>query len=286
MKKRLSFFFATLFILLPAAVFGSNQGHLIETTVSGSVDWTLGRVSSTGTAAPVKKSENDPQTRKETMEKARSNGLDMLFETIKQIRRQADQKIGAYGRDKTGFMEKIAGMVANATVAKQEYLSDGAVRVIVCMDLSGGFAQYVLPEEIKQVEPVKTVIGKNKKNAAKSDLKDTLPYTGLIIDADTIEAQPAMMPLIMDENGKEVYGPAFVSREFAVQYGMTGYSTTLEAALADKRAGSNPLVVKGLKIQSPGNANIMISNTDASRLKGASANLSFLKQCKVVIVIH
>ena len=41
-----------------------------------------------------------------------------------------------------------------------------------------------------------------------------------IIDAKGLNAKPAMSPKVVDENGQEVYGSAYVSREFAVQQGM------------------------------------------------------------------
>lgn len=291
MKIRLIFSLTVIsFIMLSSAGLCNSPGHLVETTPSGSINWTLYRVQATGTGAPDKKCGNDPQIRKETMEKARSSGISKLLETIKYIRRQTDQSIGDHGRSKTEFMEKIAEMVKKASVAKQEFLSDGSINIVVSMNLNGGFAQYVLPEEIRQVESVKTIAGnpetmKSKKDE-RSGLADKLKYTGLIVDADQIAVKPVMMPVILDENKRQVYGPEFASREYAVQYGMTGYATTVDAALSDKRAGNNPLVVKGLKAEGPGNANVVISNADASRLKGASANLSFLKQCRVVIVIH
>ena len=88
----------------------------------------------------------------------------------------------------------------------------------------------------------------------------------------------------MDENGKEVYGPAFVSREFAVQQGLSRYMTNTEAALNNPIVGNNPILVKGLRAEGNDRSRVVISNADASRLLSMSENLSFLKQCRVVIV--
>ena len=110
-------------------------------------------------------------------------------------------------------------------------------------------------------------------------------FSGLVVDARGIGVKPAMAPMILDENGQVVYGPAFVSREYAVQNGMSGYVTDIEAAESDTRVGYYPLTVKGLKTEGPGQCDIVISNSDAAKLRKSSENLMFLKECRVVIVL-
>ena len=94
-----------------------------------------------------------------------------------------------------------------------------------------------------------------------------------------------MVPKILDEDAREVYGSAFVSREYAVQKGMSGYSTDLAAAQTNQRVADNPLTVKGLRTIGAEHSDVVISNTDAHRLRSASENLSFMRKCRVIIVI-
>jgi hypothetical protein len=94
-----------------------------------------------------------------------------------------------------------------------------------------------------------------------------------------------MAPKVLDETGKEVYGSAYVSREFAVQQGMSGYARDLTAAQSNPRVTNNPLTVKGIRTEGSGRSDIVVSNGDASRLRGVSENLSFLKKCRVMIVV-
>ncbi len=105
------------------------------------------------------------------------------------------------------------------------------------------------------------------------------------MDARGIQARPAMSPKIIDENGEEVYGSMHVDREYAVQQGMTGYARDLTAAQSNSRVTNNPLTVKGLKSDGPGKSNIVISNADASHLRAASENLTFMKKCRVMVVL-
>ena len=89
----------------------------------------------------------------------------------------------------------------------------------------------------------------------------------------------------MDESGQEVYGSAYVSREFAVQQGMCGYAKNVDAARQNPRVTNNPIMVKGLKTDGPGGSDVIISNADAAKLRSASENLSFMKKCRVMIVV-
>jgi hypothetical protein len=94
-----------------------------------------------------------------------------------------------------------------------------------------------------------------------------------------------MSPKVQDENGQEVYGSAFVSREYAVQQGMSGYAKNVDAARTNQRVTDNPLLLKGLRVEGAGQSDIVISNADASMLRSASENLSFMKKCRVMIVV-
>ena len=92
------------------------------------------------------------------------------------------------------------------------------------------------------------------------------PYTGLILDATGIDAQPALVPVVVDELGDVVYGPAFVSREFAVSRGMCAFSASLESARDDRRVGPHPLVIKALRTASSGATDLVISTADAGTI--------------------
>jgi len=109
-------------------------------------------------------------------------------------------------------------------------------------------------------------------------------FTGLVVDARGVDVRPAMCFTVFDESGRDVYGPAYVSREFVVQKGMCGYVTDISAAEKSDQVGHNPLVVKALSARRPAGTDLVISSTDASRLRGAVQNLFFLRECRVIVV--
>jgi len=173
----------------------------------------------------------------------------------------------------------VEGMVRGAREVNIEYMSDGTVEVIMEISMYGGFSQVLLPDTIMDV-PMESP-GASPGAAAPS----SAVLTGLVVDARGLGVRPAMAPKILDESGQEVYGSAFVSREFAVQQGMSGYAKDVGAAKQNQRVTANPLVVKGLRVDGPGQCDIVISNTDAVRLRNSSADLSFLEKCRVMIVV-
>ncbi len=297
MKKNsiLSVAFIALFFVA-ASGYCEQWQELVEQKASGSINWTRGIIQAKGIGVPPEKYYGKPQARPMALRAARLDAMRNLLEATKGVRINSATTVKDYVVESDIIMSGVDGMVKGAQVVKQEYLSDGTVEVTMQMSLHGGFAQLLLPKEIKHIEsikpvmPVKPVMETPPSPPVEFSLPVSKPaidvlFTGLVVDAKGISVRPAMAPKILDENGQEVYGSAFVSREFAVQQGMSGYAKEISAAQNNPRVTNNPLTVKGLKTEGPGNSDIVISNIDASRLRSASEHLSFLKKCRVMIVV-
>jgi hypothetical protein len=110
-------------------------------------------------------------------------------------------------------------------------------------------------------------------------------FTGLIVDARGSGLRPAMAPKILDEQGNEVYGSGYVSREYAVQIGVVGYEKDINRAKSNERVTNNPMIIKGLKATGTNRADIVISNSDAQRVLAAAKNLNFMEKCQVMIIL-
>ncbi len=272
-----------LFLLVPAAGICKEEGELLENVGNGSINWTSGIIRAIGVGAPPENYYGKPEARPMALRAAKMDAYRNILEVIQGVRIQSSTTVKNFMMADDSISAQVSGMVRGAQVAKQEYMSDGTVEVTLEMNLNGGFAQLVLPEDIKQVEPIQSSTASsstqsNQKNAA-------VTYTGLVVDARGLDAKPAMSPRVLDENGQEVYGAAFVSREYAVQQGMSGYSKNIDAATENQRVTETPLIVKAIKTEGPGKTDFVINNTEASNLRGAPENLSFLKQCRVIIVV-
>jgi hypothetical protein len=268
-------------VLLPAECAVADD-MLIQALDNGRINWSAGTAVASGVGTPsISNDAQPPISPSDILKVARQNAQTNLLETIGAIRIDATSRVADRMSRDIAFREGLSTLVQNATITHQEYLSDGTLAIELTMKLSGGFGQFVLPEEIRQVDSIKALTAPS----AVSATADRGPYTGLILDATGIGAKPSLVPTIVDESGNTVYGPAFVSREFAVSRGMSGYATTLAAALKDKRIGERPMVVKAIRTHTTGETDLVISNADAARLRSSVAHLNFLKACRVSIML-
>ncbi len=264
---------------------------LIEHFNSGQINWTQGSVTANGTISAHEA--DDMNLHPRGTELAFQRAVENIYNTLLQLRID-DQRCGSLLFVENRYPQsKIRAMAAASKILQMDKASSGGGTLYVQMSLYGGFSQFVLPSDIRQVQPIRPLngaAGPQDFPAQTSDIQenssDPEGYTGLIVDARGTGAEPSMVPLLLNENGVEVYGPAYISREYAVQYGVCQYIHTASNAWSDlPRVAPNPLVVKGLKTDPQGSCRIVISNSDASRLLGSSSHLIFLKRCRVVVVL-
>jgi len=280
-------------LILPGSVYCAQWQDLVEQLATGDINWTKGVVQAKGIGAPPERYYGKPQARPMALRAAKMDAMRNLLEVTEGVRISSTTTVKDYVVESDIIMSQVQGMVKGAQVVHQEYMSDGTVEVTMQMSLMGGFAQLILPKEIKQVESIRPIPPVHKEPLPPIVKKPSAPapklvpevFTGMVIDARGINARPAMAPKILNENGEEVYGSAYVSREFAVQQGMSGYAKDLTAAQSNPRVTNSPLTVKGLRTEGHGRSDIVISNADASRLRSASEHLAFLKKCRVMIVV-
>ena len=263
------------------------RSELVQQKESGLIDWTSGIVEARGVGSPRKyyydkPADKGPKAIATATNKARHN----LLETIVKIRINDDYRVIDIIENYPTIMAKLTEMVYDAPEMEKyrKYLSDGTIEVWAQISLRGGFLQLILPPEIRQIEPIKQVSpNKNPASVRKFPPSEQI-FSGLIVDARGVQLTPALSPKILDKNLNEVFGPAFVSREFAVQHGMVSYTNQIREAQTDKRVFGNPLVVKAIRAVGPGRCDLVISNAHAAKLKRASEHLVFLKECRVIIV--
>ncbi|MDM8554633.1 hypothetical protein QUF75_07890 [Desulfococcaceae bacterium HSG7] len=314
MKYRLLIIMIISIVMLAPALSYSDESQdesydLVETLEKGRINWTKGAIEATGVMLPDKQLfgnfVHEGRFVRIALNDAYRNLLDKVItialragyknlrDVVKSVRIDADTLVQDLAINNDFIMAEIESMIKSAQLVKKDYLSDGTVKITLQMSLYGGFSQLVLPNDIKLLESIKILKKNSDKTASVPLSRDDLidlsdvekTYTGVVVDARGLKANPALAPIIQDENGENVFGPPVISREFAIQHGISGYSTTLETARRLPRVAGNPLTVKGLRAKGSGASVIVISNADASKLRRSSKHLEFLKQCRVVIVM-
>ncbi|NWH05538.1 hypothetical protein [Desulfobacter latus] len=258
--------------------------HCFQSLENGHIDWTIGLVTATGHAAPEINAEGKAVAMPGS---ARASATRNLITILKQVIISGDLTVGAYASTHDAILAGIEKIAQDARVYRQRYTSALDVNVWVKATFYGGFLQLVLPEHIRQIPKINEL----KQDPAEpvkhtpSVVVNAKPYTGLIVDARTLNLEPVLYPTIVSEQGKEIYSAVFISREFAVQKGVCAYLCDMDQALASARVGSTPLVIKALRKTGDKTDAIVVSMADAKILDRASERHIFLKECRVIVVV-
>lgn len=257
-----------------------------QTFAAGKINWGGGKIAATGFSLPPKKTAGGQAAAADALSAARQKAVETLAGLTGDLRLSGGQTIADTMAKTPSIAEKIDEMVRAAPVVQQNFRSDGAAEIVIELSLYGGFAQLILPEDIRHFEAIQSVQADQENSPAGVKANaGRAPFGGLIIDARGLGVNPAMMFAVLDENGKPVYGSAYVSREYAVQWGMAAYVTRIPAGKAFPRVTPMPLVIKGLRAVGVARTDIVISNADAAKLKGAVENLILLRQGRVAVVL-
>ena len=250
--------------------------HSITQFKNGAINWTTGNISAVGKASPK---DNNETSQGSVPGLARADANRQIINILKQIKINPSLSVDAYASKNDIILAGIEKTARDAVIAKQYYTSALAVEIIIETSMFGGFLQLILPEEIRQIPKINPEIKKKKVEIIGKPV-----YSGLIVDATGLGVEPVLNPVIVSEQGHDIYSSAFISRDFAVQYGVAKYLSSMDQALKDKRTGNHPLILKGLRKQGKPNTAIVISMSDYSLLEKATERHRFLKECRIIIV--
>ncbi len=275
-KRPLRFFiiFALTFLVFPVPVSAKNY---IQSLENGMIDWSNGVVEAVGIGAPPKNPINSAQGRAMAKRIADTQARRNLRDIIYGVPIDSKTLIKDFVVQRDTILAELHSLLKKSQVLDTSYMSDGSVKTRVSIKLTGSIASLVLPKNIRTIRPVEQPQAPNKEGSGL--------FTGLVVDCRGFRVKPAMVPRIVDEDGKEVYGSAFASRDYAVTQGMAGYVKSLKAAQPNPRIADKPLAVKGIRTGETGLSEIVISNADAARIRGTASNLNFLQKCRVMLVL-
>lgn len=253
----------------------------------GEVDWERRVIRATGLGAPNPNAPNSAVARAGAIRAAKLVALRELGESLKGMYISGKTKVENYMTVSDEIGTQFEGILkAFRMVGGPKYLADGSVEVTMEISIDGDLASLAMPKSEFKEENNQPAQDYNSSNSNSGSTEENNGiYTGLVINCKSFFLQPALAPKVVDENGREVYGTANVSREYAVQQGMMGYLKDLDKALGNARVGSNPFQINALKNSGNNRTDIVISNADANKLRELGAKLNFLRECRVIAVL-
>jgi hypothetical protein len=273
------------FLLLAAwpGPLAAQDGACNENTEIDCVNWEEGIAYALGSGAPANWAQTAAQKNISAQRAARVDAARNLLELIRGINLSADTTMGQAMVQNDQVQTNIQGRIAGLRViGEPRYFSDGSIQVKMA-----GRLREIIPQEVYLSGPPQQLAPPTPLGAAAAPQRvDTRrTYSGLVIDARGTGVLPAMSPKVMDPEGREIYGSAYVSREFAVQQGIVGYAKDVEAARQNDRVKGNPLIIKALEAKGANKADLVISAEDANALREIAQNQNFMRQTRVMVVL-
>jgi hypothetical protein len=241
----------------------ADEKSVVEKLEHGEVNWTEKTVLATGSGAPNLKLANVAQVRLAAERAAKIDAYRNILETLKGVKVTAKTS-GADQLENGQIKTQVEGIIRGCKTVDTRYYSDGGVDVVLKCPLDGGLATVLAP------------VKSHKEVSTKGDQK----YSGLIIDAVGLRAQPALAPKVTADNGTEVYSPEMVNPNNLRLHGAAVYTRSVDDAKQNDRVGATPLVVKATSVGDLP-SELKISADDAQKLK--DVNLTFLAEARVVI---
>lgn len=185
---------------------------------------------------------------------------------------------------------KTQALIKGARIIDEKVNADGSYTVRISIPLYGvqSVASVAIPEANKNLLPSEAP-QITSGYIPSAELKATsFAYTGVIVDASGLGLEGTFSPVIYDVNGRAIYGMRNIDKDFAISQGMVEYSSDLQAASANSRAGSNPLVVKAVSVRGGGNSvnpvNVVVSVEDGDKILYANEKSGMLDNKAVVFV--
>lgn len=301
-RRYLTIVFLCLIIscIIPALL--SGQGYDQQVNQNSTVNWTRHVIKATGIGAP---NPNLPMAaqRAGALRVAKQDAARNALEAVKGIELSSETTVENAMLVSDRIQSRVSGAVRNMRIVDTRYMSSGDVEVDVEIPLTGIMMDALLPNDFgggvlmaggqllcpccgmpwPEGKPVPNGVTLIQSGGDGGQVDNV--FTGLVVDARGLGVTPAMAPRILDEEGKDVYSAKFISREYAVNIGMTGYEKDLNRARMNERVTDNPMVVKAIQASGPNKADVVLSAGDALKIHNAAANLNFLKHCKVMFVL-
>lgn len=288
---------AALTLALSLTLAPAAHADLLDDVPGGTVNWTDGIIEVTGTGI-MPETGSLAQKRLMGYRAAIADAYRKLAEATSGVRVDAETTVANYVTTSDVIRTQVNGLIKGAQAGKATYKPDGSVEVKLTLDLYGKgrpLASVVVPARQPDAPPViptsATPTAGGPAPAGSSAPVTPTPvtedYTGVIIDAKGLKAEPAMGPSLLDETGRELYlGDLPANPDEVIERGIASYAASVDEAKTLKgRVGNKPLILKAKAVKGPQRADLVLDRAAAGLLLGADQRKAFLSTFNVIIVL-
>jgi hypothetical protein len=243
------------------------------------IDWSRQVAIAVGTGVPAGFATTAGQKNVTALRSARLDAARNLLELIRGVNVTSDSTMQSAMVANDQVRSSVEGSLNSIReVGQPKYFSDGSIQVRLEASL-----RQIIPPDLYLGAPQQ--IGGPGSAPPAPTVSGGTAYTGLIVDATGTGVTPAMSPKIYDPDGNEVYGSAYVSRDFAISQGIVGYVKSVDQARDTDRVKGNPALVKAIAAKGPSKSDLVVSKEDAATLRDLAKQQTFLREARVMIVL-
>ena len=262
---------------------------IILFAVSGKVDaapnWNTGKIQVTGTGVANPALATTPAHASMMARRAAiTDAYRQLAEVVQGVQVDAETTVEQMMLTSDVVRTKISTVIKGAQIVDEGELSGGGYSVTMELPLfggNGGLAETVI-ERPRVVEPIPAPAPDYRPPVAQTQpTYSGGGYTGLVVDCRGLGGiNPVMSPVIKNAHGSKIYGHKNLDYDRIIAEGMASYAQSMSQA---SRAGSNPLVVRAIRLDDL-NANPVLSMEDADLVLYENSQSHFLENIAVVFL--
>ncbi len=276
-----------------AQEFWETSQELIEPQANGTVNWSSGSLVAKGIGIPPEESSSSSAANAMAARAAKVVALRNLLELVQGVRVDSTTTVNNYMVQFDVIQTRVKGVVRNAQETKRAVFPDGSVEVTVSMELWGDHSL------LSSLSPLNE---RNRSSGRDSSEQNAMGYSGVVLDARGLSLNPVAFPSLLDperqsilstdENQRlkgQIRGGAqyFKLKESLLHSRIWGRYFVLdkkETGPSLKRVGPRPLTIKGLSKAGAFQADIIVSATDAQKIREDESLLQALRNGRIIIV--
>ncbi|MBO6203260.1 MAG: hypothetical protein J6O13_06985 [Selenomonas sp.] len=282
-------------ILAVCLVMCLGMSSLFAAQGSAVTDWENDIIRGTGYGIPKDGAKNPGQARIWAHQAAMLDAYRRLAEQAEGIHVTADSSIADNISSGDIVSGAVDAVIKRAKIVSEDYDQYGNCSIVLEVPLYGvtnSIAKVALKPVEKEAFPspsvnvsvsveTTTTVGGSSAGTAPAGITATGGYTGLIVDCSGLRLQPVMSPVIRNAEQQPIYGYKNLDYDKVIAKGMASYANGMSGNKS--RAGSNPLVVKAISVES-NNSYPVVSTADANKILAENQRSHFLDNCAVVFI--
>lgn len=267
--------FAIALALFVATSAGAQQS-VVQQGQSAVLNWTGDYIEAIGQAVPPTGKEGTGQGKLLARRGAVVDLQRNLLEFIKGVQITSETTMENFmANDRV--MTSLTGFIKNVAITDSDW--DGEIYTLSGRIYLKDIRQATLPSIQQQIKKEKD----EKKTPAPQPKPPTRSQnTGLVLDCRDLPLIPSITFRIVSTSGKEVYSFDQVDMEHFLASGLADYHSNMDWAKGQPRVAATPLMVKPVRVDSPKNVDIVVSDGDAAKI--AALPDEIVKKCRVSIV--